>query len=372
MKEVKGFQHRKTYLKRKIGTVVKVYSEDDEKKYYFYVCKKLAEKYPELVNEKETFDRISSKGRILTAHLNNNNNGTFDEVNNMVLINHFLDRMTTFLFHEIVHKIGFMASKGAELPKAMKEAGTEKVTAESMMSKYTKGYIFSNVWARFPNTISTYFLDYAMINQMNFLVGENAIEESVLKGNTSFIDKLKEKFGEQDANSLMENFKEMSYHFDYYSMFYKVLNKKEKANRESKIESAIAKIQEITLRSFDKAAEGVETKQQADDLLNTMLEYSNYRIRRRENDGFRDDEFEICFSNMKQKMQEKFKGKEFVQTFNPNSWNELEDFIEVEQIPKEEKIKIRELKKQTTMDYKTCMLLYALGIKKEKNEELEK
>lgn len=373
MSEISIYKLIEIYIKRRIGIVVKTYNKDDEMNYYFYVCKKLSEKYPEIVNDKETFNKISAEGRILTANLYNKNNGVFDEVNNNILINHFLDRMTTFLFHEIIHKIGFMNGNNREqLPKAMREAGTEKITAETMMNRNTKGYIYSNIWARFPNTISTYFLDYAIISQLCFFTDRNSLEASILRGDSTFIDKLRERFGNDDASIIINSFNEMSKQYDYYSKFYRVLNSKEKSAKSSELDDNIAKIQSITLRVFDKLSENISTVKNANEFLNTMLEYSEYRLRRKDDNGFHDDEFENYFNYMKAKMQEKFKRAKFKQSYDPNSWNKLEDFKEVEQISSEERRKIEALKRKALIDSKKTKLLSILKIEMFKKDDMEK
>ncbi len=373
MSEINIYQLREIYIKRRIGTVVKAYDKDDEMKYYFYVCKKLSEKYPEIVKGKETLDKISGEGRILTAGLDNKNNGMFDEEYNNVLINHFLDRMTTFLFHEVVHKIGFMNSNGQkQLPRPMREAGTEKITAETMMNRNTKGYIFSNIWARFPNTISTYFLDYTMISQLSFFTPHNSLESSILNGDCSFLEQLKDTFGDEDSKVIINSFNEMSKQYDYYSKFYKVLSQREKNTKLSEIEKNIARIQSITLKAFDKMAEGVSTTRQANVLLSKMLEYSEYRVRRKEDDGFHDDEFENYFNMIKARLQERFKSAKFKQSFNSNSWNGLEDFHEVEQILPDERTEIDGLKRKILIDTKRTKLLSLLKIEMFKKGDREK
>jgi hypothetical protein len=240
------------------------------------------------------------------------------------------------------------------------------------MNRNTKGYIFSNIWARFPNTISTYFLDYTMISQLSFFTPHNSLESSILNGDCSFLEQLKDTFGDEDSKVIINSFNEMSKQYDYYSKFYKVLSQREKNTKLSEIEKNIARIQSITLKAFDKMAEGVSTTRQANVLLSKMLEYSEYRVRRKEDDGFHDDEFENYFNMIKARLQERFKSAKFKQSFNSNSWNGLEDFHEVEQILPDERTEIDGLKRKILIDTKRTKLLSLLKIEMFKKGDREK
>ena len=289
------------------------------------------------------------------------------------MIPHYLDRLTTYLFHEVVHKIGFINSNGGkQLPDRIKEAGTELVTAEALKTKDCKGYLFSENWAKFPNTISTYFLDCVMINQINNIVGNSSLEKSILNGNCQFLEDLENKFGKEKSDELIESFTNMSERFDYFTTFFKVLNEKEKEICTKEINHEIDEIQGITLQYFNEKLNETFTTRQANDLLDSLLDYSNYRIKKQKDGSFHDDEFEKCFKETKQKLKERFPEYTFSQSYHPNSWGkDLEEYKEVVQIPKEEKSEILSKGKKEIKSFRKEKVLGLFGIKLKK-EELEK
>ena len=182
------------YRKLGYGNIARTYSVDDENKFYSIVAKKLAKKYPVFVNYENAYELLKDNGQIITIDTLGQK-GFYDEKRNIIGIRHFLTRLTTTVFHEIVHKLSYIAGKGEiyKLPEVYREAGTEYITAETLKTKTTKACIFSNIWGRFPNTITSYYLDYIFVNQLNSILGDSSLEESILKGNLSFENRIEEQ-----------------------------------------------------------------------------------------------------------------------------------------------------------------------------------
>ena len=184
------------YHKLGFGDIAKSYSVEEENKFYSLVISKLAKKYPKFVNYKEAYDLLKDNGQIFTISTIGKK-GFYDEERNIIGIRHFLNRLTTTIFHEIVHKLSYLIGKGeiTKLPEVYKEAGTEYITAETLKTRTTRACVFSNIWGKFPNTISSYYLDYIFVRQLNTIIGGEALEETILKGNLTFENKLKEQIG---------------------------------------------------------------------------------------------------------------------------------------------------------------------------------
>ena len=65
------YKLKKSYIKRKDkAVIIKGYSEEEENRFYYFICKKLSERYPDFINFQSTYDIIKNKGNIFTASLN--------------------------------------------------------------------------------------------------------------------------------------------------------------------------------------------------------------------------------------------------------------------------------------------------------------
>ena len=57
------------YHKMGLGDIAQTYTREQEKPYYTFVCKKIENRYPNLVSAKELEDLISNNGRIVSMIL---------------------------------------------------------------------------------------------------------------------------------------------------------------------------------------------------------------------------------------------------------------------------------------------------------------
>ncbi|MBR3613906.1 MAG: hypothetical protein IKL55_01860 [Clostridia bacterium] len=347
------------YRKLGYGNIARTYYVEDENKFYNIVVSKLARKYPKLVKYEEAYNLLKDNGQIVTIDTLGQR-GFYDEKRNIIGIRHFLTRLTTTVFHEIVHKLGYLVGKGEiyKLPNVYREAGTEYVTAETLKTKNVKACVFSNIWGRFPNTISSYYLDYIFVNQLNLILGDNSLEESILKGNLKFENSLKQKMGIIKYDVLTKKMTEINRDFFEYSACYKVNTDKKNEQLREKLTATVDVVQYYILRAgFDEKISSVKTPEEASKVLDEMLRFSDFRLRKKENGNFIDREFQIYFNKAKSEFYYKFPKASFNQIFIPNDWNEkyadLERVIEIK--PEEEK-QVKKLGRENYKKFKDTFL----------------
>lgn len=356
------------YHKLGFGNIAKAYSTEEENKFYNFVSRKLSEKYPKFVNYKQAYNLLKDNGQIVTISTTGQR-GFYDDKRNIIGVKHFLDRLTTTIFHEIVHKLSYLIGNGkiTKLPEVYREAGTEYITAEALKTKTTKACVFGNIWGKFPNTISSYFLEYIFVNQLNYLFGGDSLEESILKGNLSFENKLKQQLGEPKYDALTKKMTEMSKDFFYYAGFYNINSSKENVELRTKLMKSINIIQAFILQEgFNSKIRDAQTPEEANSILNELLEFSDLRLRVKEDDKFVDKAFRRYFNKAKKEFSARFPEENFNQRFTPDDWQtKYPEIQKVVQISPEEERKIRKMGKENYKKYKESFFKKLFGIKNE-------
>ena len=356
------------YHKMGLGDIAQTYTREQEKPYYTFVCKKIENRYPNLVSAKELEELISNNGRIVSIG-SVVKNGFYDSRRNITAIGHYLNRISTYLVHEFVHKISFFMSKGKieNLPNVYKEAGTELVSTESTKTKDTVGYIFGNVWAKMPNTITDYYLEYSLVNQLNFLAGNEAMERTILCGENCFEDRLKEIFGEKGYQSITDVISRIAENFREYSVYHRINSKSKNEKLKESLLEDIDSVQTIILRKgFDDRISKVQNIEEANELLDSLLVFSDSRMRRKTQKGFSDIEFHNYFKNVKQLLSQRFNGYEFEQKFDASDWkNRFTELKDIVQITSEEKDKLISEGKKKYKEYKGNFWSNLFGKKEE-------
>ena len=109
------------YYKRNVITVLNSYSNKTTYLFYSIVYKKILERYGKEFEDKDLVMKLVKNGKIYTASIISSG-GSFDDRNGNILINQYLNRLTTFVFHEIVHKISWIKSKFSKNGKAKVKA----------------------------------------------------------------------------------------------------------------------------------------------------------------------------------------------------------------------------------------------------------
>lgn len=359
------------YHKNGLGDIAQTYSPEEENKFYSLVSSKLAKKYPQFIKYDQAYNLLKDNGSIVTTFLTDKR-GFYDGERNIIGIKHFLNRLTTAIFHEIVHKLSYLISNGKilDLPEIYREAGTEYITSETLKTKNTKACVLDNVWGKFPNTISSYYLDYIFVRQLNTILGGDALEETILKGNLTFEKKIKEYFGESQYNSITQKLIDLNKNFFCYSAFYDVNSSKENKTLSDSILSTIESLQSTILNEgFDRKIKSAKTPEEAHDILNSLLHFSDLRLRRKENEEFIDEEFKRYFNNAKHTFSTKFPESQFTQEFTPNDWQKkYPDFKKIVQITPEELKLVRKLGKE---NYKKCKGTFFSRIFGNKSSEIQ-
>lgn len=365
-KEVKRSFKELFLLYRKLGygEIARTYSIEEENRYYSLVARRLAKKYPKFVKYEEAYDLLKDNGQIVTINTLGQK-GFYDEGRNIIGIRHFLTRLTTTVFHEIVHKLGYLVGKGEiyKLPEVYREAGTEFITAETLKTKTAKSCVFSNIWGVFPNTISSYYLDYIFVNQLNEILGDKSLEESILRGNLSFENELKQKFGIIKYDVLTKKMSEISRNFFQYSACYEVNTDRENAVLRENLEAGIDTVQYYILRAgFDEEIKKAKTPEEANKILDSLLKFSDLRLRKLENGKFVDREFQRYFDKAKNEFNYRFPDTDFAHEFEPNDWEDKYPNLEkVVQIKPEEEKHVKRLGKENNKKYKDSVFKKIFG-----------
>lgn len=367
LKELTVQYHRMGY------DIAQTYTRKTEGYFYSFICKKIEEKYPNLFSAKEVENLIKDNGKIVTISTVVEK-GFYDYKRNIIAIGHYLDRMTTTLFHECVHKISYLNGKGMieKLPSVYKEAGTEIITSESLKTKDTYGYVFGNVWAKMPNTVTSYFLECNLVKQLNYIAGNQSIERTILNGDLTFEQELKGKIGKKEYGEITELISKIGDDFREFSVYYSINSQNTNTNLEKKLKENLDDVQQrILTLAFNKKISIASSIEEANKVLEEMLEFADYRMRYVEKKRLVDKPFEKYFEYAKNTFEERFVGHKFEQKFSPSNWiSDCSKYVDVEQVTVEERDTIR---KEGKRRYKLVKPSKILGLfKKENSNELPK
>ena len=353
------------YRKLGYGDIAKTYSVEEENRFYNLVVRRLAKKYPKFVDYEEAYNLLKDNGQIVTIDTLGRK-GFYDDKRNIIGIRHFLTRLTTTVFHEIVHKLSYLVGKGEiyKLPEVYREAGTEFVTAETLKTKNAKSCVFSNVWGVFPNTISSYYLDYIFVKQLDEILGDKSLEESILRGNLKFENRLKQQMGIIKYDVLTKKMSEISKNFFQYSACYEVNTEKENENLRESLTAAVDTVQYYILRAgFDNRIKASKNPEEANETLKAMLKFSDLRLRKQEDGKFVDREFQRYFEKAKMEFDYRFPNASFdSHIFTSDDWSEkYPDLEQVVQVKPEEEKHVKRLGKENYKRYKDSIFKKILG-----------
>ena len=331
------------YYRKNVVTVLNSYSTKTSKLFYSIVYKKIIDRYGEEFEDKGLIDELGKAGKIYTASMAASN-GMFDENTGNILIKHYLDKLTTFVFHEIVHKIGWIKNgkKKSKLNNVSKEGGTNIVTNESLKLYDGKMLYFGKYLARHPNIINGSYLSYELfMAQLNQVIGNEALPKSILNGDNSFDNKCKRFFGEEQYSQLVSTIRNIDVGIETYWLEYG-LNSSKAKKTEEEIGSLVEKTQdEILTYSFDELIKSIKTKKDAEKYLNKLLLFSNYRIRKYSKKKTT-DKFFVEYFNRKKKELEERTGQPLEITYDDTEWDKKYDFIKlgVVEVPNSEQKEI--------------------------------
>lgn len=304
----------KRYKKSGYGIISKIYSIQEEYNVYKYAAEILSKRYGHIISKEKIFDVISRRGHIFTMLIKNRE--AFYEVKTANIgIQHFLDKFTEGLLHEIIHKLGFEQSDTSfhEMSTIFKEAGTEIVSAEALSNnKYGRELIFPNTWAKYPEKTDDSFLTVCLANQINLAIGGETLERSILSGKDYFKPAIINKWGEATYVFLKENIEDLSRIEEKFWKDYEFLPEDEINEKVDEMRNRIGLIQNAILQAeFDKRIVDVSSKEDATKFLKDLLRFEENRARIKQtsfnkDDCFIDLGFETEFNRYKNDLESQF------------------------------------------------------------------
>ena len=194
----------KRYRIEELGYIATGYIKEQEEAVYMAASRIISSKYPNLISEDELYKKIKNKGNIFTIYRysGDRRNGVYDSKTGNVLVPYFVKRMSENLLHELSHKAGFIDADETffSMNHNIRETGTEIVASSSFSSKYAKDAVLLYVWGKYPEKASSELLVYSLLNQLNILVGEQNLENSILHGHDYFKEIIIKKYGSDFYN----------------------------------------------------------------------------------------------------------------------------------------------------------------------------
>ncbi len=327
-KNIMTYQNAKTERMYKIFKRVgygRIIIENDEKVeniVYEGVSRLLHLRYGSIIDKNELYTRISKYGKIYTMDMKEKN-GFYDENTASIGINHFLNKLTNTLLHEIVHKAGKLSFSESfyNLPNVYKEAGAEIISSETLKTKYCREYIYNGNWARFPNTLQSRFLLCSLVNQLSIAIGENEFVDTIVNGTNSFEKKSEEILGK-------DKFKEYTQKLENIVNIEKKYWKKdiddENARKatEEKLNGLVDEWQNNLLKDVFGKKE-IFLYEDANEYLKKLKEFSELRIKKEnKNYEFSDTFFKDFFNNAKEKIEKMFPNDKFEVEYSEKEWSE--------------------------------------------------
>ena len=333
------------YYKKNVITILNSYSKKTMYLFYSIVYKKIIDRYGKEFIDNDLLNQLLENGKIFTANIVLGN-GSFDERNGNILINHYLDKLTTFLFHEIVHKISWIRSgrKGNKLNNVSNEGGVNIVTNESLKTSDGKMLYFGKYLAMHPNIVNDTYLTYELfMSQLNQIVGDEELPRSILNGNNNFDKKCEKIFGKEKYDKLISKIRNIHTKNDFYWREYENQGDKFKTLEKELSEKVEDTQNQILTYSFDVLSQDIKDKQEAEEFLSRLVSFANYRIRSLNGKKTEDVFFVDYYKKKKKELEEKI-GAHLKTQYDDTAWDNKYKFVrlDVEEVPKKELDEIRE------------------------------
>lgn len=301
----------KRYKTLSLGYVAKGYSLNEEKDIYNEAAELISKKYGDIINKNDIVDILSSKGRIITMVIKNRE-AFYEYRTGNIAIPHFL-RLTTDLLHELVHKIGYLQKDTSfdNMNNVFKEVGTEYVSATSFSDGFSRTLIFDGVYGRFPEKTDAEFLTMCLVNQINQVVGGKTLEKSILEGKDYFKQAIIERWGEKYYINLEQNISDIAREERKYWSSYKYFSEEEKIDASNELKKHMYSIQDTILElEFSRRFREITDLNSAQKFLKDLKEFEENRARERikkENENrYKDSKFEEVFSDFKEKLESQY------------------------------------------------------------------
>lgn len=336
----------KLFKRAGYGRIIVENDKEIESIIYKGVAKLLHSRYGNIVDENELYDRLTMYGRIYTMDLEQKN-GFYDDNTAHIGINHFLNRLSNTLLHEIIHKAGALSFNEAfyNLPTVYKEAGAEIISSETLKSEYCKEFIYNGNWAKFPDKLQSRYLLCSLVNQMNIAIGEEYLADTIINGTDSFENKAKEVFGQEGFERYT---KELEAIVDKERKYWKkdINDKNTKLSAEKELDSLVDEWQNnLLIDVFDKKAKEVTTYGESLNLLKSLKDLSEYRVKRDSmGKNYSDSFFKEFFEEKKSEFQRRFSDKEFKIEYDETEWSKKYRYRSLEETVKNDRDRLKRMK----------------------------
>lgn len=345
-KNVKVERLYKLYKRIGYGRIVLENDQEIENIIYKGVIKLLHYKYGDIINEEELYNRATEFGRIYTMDMTEQN-GFYDKDTANIGINHFLNRLSDTLVHEIVHKLGALSFNKAfyELPTIYKEAGAEIISSNILKSQDCKEFIYNGNWARFSDKMKSRFLLCSLVNQMNVIFGEKYLADTIINGTDSFEKRAKEVLGEDKFN---EYTKKLERIVEKEKKYWKkdIYNDDARKETERELDTIVHKWQnDLMVDVFNKRIKKTDSYEESMQILYDLKNLSEYRIKKDiKNESCSDHFFKKYFEDSRSELQAKFPDKTFEIDYDETEWNRKYEYNTLEDESQSDKEKIKKMK----------------------------
>lgn len=300
-------------------------------------------------------------GNIVTVHFDDKKQGIYDRKTGNIGINHFLNRITPTLTHECTHKIGYEVADDSFgfLNPVVREAGTELVSVRALsFGREGREIVEDGLAAKLPIMTSTDFLDVSLVSQLDYLLGNQELDRTILKGKDFFTPALVEKYGEEKTVYILELLNDISRF----------------SKNEKKFNSLVQSVKEFQSclldMEFSKRLDSLTSLTEGIEFLEDLLKFGDERIKRREKEDsirYTDKEFEEYFKHCKEQIEKQF-GKTEIEYFE-SEWERKYPFKPMlEDISNQEKNDILELSVKFSKVYRKNSLLNKILNKNRKKD----
>ena len=331
----------KKYKKKKNGRIAKIYTRDEELAIYEAAAKIIDLKFDDIISKEETFELLSKKGNIYSMDFCYDNRIGMCEKNSCNIgVNSIIKKMTPTLMHELIHKLGFVRGNKSffKMNNIYLEAGTELVTSELLKTKdcYIEGT--NGIWTKTSDAQEVYFLQIALVNQINYIIDDNMLEKSILKGENYFEQAIIDKFGSHNSKYIsiqLEDIKKLQeeYNVDRNLGVLELLK--------SKISNLQDNIMDLAFKNRYKS---IENETEAEEYLKDLIDFSFQRVKFTDMNNLApsDNSFEDYFKLQKNELEERFNTK-FDVEYRRIDWLTKYEFRVVDEIDDSEERDIAHL-----------------------------
>ncbi len=287
----------------KCASIVMSYPNSLEKDVYKHVASILKNRYPKYCDENDIEKTLSLYGNIYTAKIYEGLGDAIYHINSAnILIYSFLNKLNESLVHELIHKLGYLNFNEDfyQMPKIYIESGTELITNSVMNNPLCRELILGRMWTRCVGVQPRYLIETTLVNQLNMACGQDVLERSILQGKNYIEPEIINLIGKEKYNVLFAKMQDICL---LEKMYWK---SGKKQSREQAFYKKVLEFQDDVLKEiFGARIKKVENKEDAEELLNELMHFSDFRVRL-ENPSEKDEIFDVFFNEQKKLLEEKF------------------------------------------------------------------